>query len=159
MNTPRNASHNPEKKIDATLHLLGQVRPANGFEQRLCARLDQSSFHARKSFWAGTSEFFFAQRLTFAASAATLACAAMIVGSVQHSHQRTLPNTTVHLAAPGSGLGAASGTRITPQPLIAPPHGRSRSERKATGGRATVQRNAHKPAGVAVPDSAEPQKP
>jgi hypothetical protein len=156
MNTPR---HNSDKKIDATLRLLGHAQPSDSFDERLRVRLNQEALRIEKSFSARVVDFFLTQRLTFAASATMLACAAMVVGSVQHSHQRTLPNTGVHLAAPSSGLGAASSTHISPQPIIAPEHGRSRSERKATGGRATVVRNAHKPAGVAVPESTEPQKP
>jgi hypothetical protein len=151
--------HTSENKIDAALQLLGRAHPADDFEQRLRLRLHQESFRPKKNFFAATSDFFLAQRLAFAATAATLACAAMIVGSIQHSHQRILPNSGVHLSAPESGLGAASSTHISPQPVIAPEHGRSRSERKAAGGRATVSRNAHKPSGVAVPASADPQKP
>src|ERR1700742_1289489 len=137
MNTLRRTSEN---KIDAALHLLGHAQPAKDFEQRLRMRL-QKGVHTKKRFPATLSEFFLTQRLTFAATAAARACAAMIIGSVQHSHQRTLPNSGVHLSAPESGLGAASSTHISPQPVVAPEHGRSRSERKAAGGRATVQRN------------------
>jgi hypothetical protein len=156
MNTPRPTS---DKKIETTLRLLAQARPAEDFERRLYDRLSEENLRVGRSFFSRAGDFFLAQRLGFAAAAATLACTAIVVGSVQHSHQRTLPNTGVHLSAPASGLGAASSTHISPQPVAAPEHGRSRSERKATAGRATVPRNAHKPAGVAVPESTDPQKP
>jgi hypothetical protein len=109
--------------------------------------------------------FFFRQRIALASTALVLACIAIIMISVQHSRlSHGLPGTGVHLAAPAGGLGAASSTHLAPQPVLAPSHARARSERKAENGRATVSRNAHKPKGVAVPDSAvpestDPQKP
>lgn len=163
MSTHQNMTPDVNNKIDASLRLLAQARPAGGFEQRIHARLQQQFRRAPKGFIANIiatmNSFFYSQRLAFTTTAAALACVAIVIGSVQHSHQRTLPATGVHLSAPGSGLGAASSTHISPQPVIAPEHTRSRSERKATGGRATVSRDAHKPSGVAVPDSTEPQKP
>lgn len=170
MNTTRNATPHPDnlnKKIDAALRILGHTQPSGDFEQRIHARLNRESARARqhtyKDLIAKIGEFFFVQRLALTATAAALACVAIVVGSVQHSHQRILPAAGVHLVVPisgsGSGLGAASGTHISPQPVLAPQHARSRSERKAAGGRATVSRNAHKPSGVAVPESTDPQKP
>jgi negative regulator of sigma E activity len=161
MNT--NTHSNSDKKIDATLRLLAQARPMEDFEQRLRLRLSQEAARSGndfpKSFIARVSDFFMAERLAFAAPAVALACIAMIVGSIQHSRQHLMPGTGVHLAAPNAGLGAASSTHLTSQPVIAPEHGRSRSEKKAVSGRATVSRNVHKPAGVAVPSSTEPEKP
>lgn len=151
--------HNSDKKIDTALRLLGHTRPPDDFEQRLRSALNKEALRPRKDLIARAGDFLFARRFVFAAPAVAAACVLIVIGSVQHSHQRTLLNTGVHVSAPGSGLGAASSTHISPQPVAAPEHGRSRSQRKAAGGRATVLRNAHKPAGVAVPDSTSPQKP
>lgn len=146
-----------DKKIDAALHRMRQTQPRDGFEQRLRVQLEAKASEVSPRGWRG---FFFAQRVAFVAVAAVVGCVAIVIGSVQHSHQRLLPATGVHLSGgPGSGLGAASSTHISPQPVEAPQHTRSRSERKANGGRATVSRDAHKPSGVAVPDSTAPQKP
>lgn len=159
MNTTQNIIPDPDQKIDATLRLLGHAQPAAGLEGRVRTRLNRESARRQAGFLAKVERFFLTQRLALAATAATLAGIAIVMGSVQYSHQRTMPASGLHLSAPNSGLGAASGTHISPQPMVAPEHTRSRSERKANGGRATVLRDAHKPAGVAVPDSTEPQKP
>lgn len=157
MNIHQNPVNNIEKKIDATLRLFAHAQPPENFEQRIHARLQREP--ARADLANRLRHFFFAQRVVFATAGAALACCAIVIGSVQHSRQRTFPNTGVHLSAPGSGLGAASGARIAPQPVVVPEHARARSERKATGGRAVVSRDAHKPKGVAVPDSAAHEKP
>lgn len=145
-----------DKKIDAALHRLAQTQPRSGFEQRLRVQLEAKATEVSSGGW---RSFFFAQRVALGTLVAVLGCVAIVIGSVQHSHRRLLPATGVHISGPGSGLGAASSTHISPQPMEAPQHARSRSERKANGGRATVSRDAHKPSGVAVPDSTEPQKP
>ncbi|HEX3436897.1 MAG TPA: hypothetical protein VHT24_09020 [Pseudacidobacterium sp.] len=151
------------RKIDAALHRLAQVQPEPGLEGRIRARLDQESARIRKSPSARLRKFFFEQRIAFAAASAAVGCVVIVIGSVQHSRQKALegamPASGIHLAAPESGVGAASGTHISPQPIAAPEHGRARSERSATSGRATVSKDAHKPSGVAVPESPEPQKP
>lgn len=151
--------NNPEKQINAALRRLGHAQPPSGMEQRLRARLQDKAAQP-KSHSAKLLDFFLGQRILFATAAAGLACIVIVIGSVQFSHQRSFPATTgIHLPAPGSGLGAASGARIAPQPIIAPEHGRARSEQKAASGRATISRSAHKPKGVAVPESTEPTKP
>jgi hypothetical protein len=149
--------NNLDKQIDATLRLFAHAQPPVDFEQRIHTRLHRKS--ADKSVAGRLGDFFFEQRILLATAAAALSCVAIVISSVQHSHQHMMPTTGVHLAAPGSGLGAASSTHIAPQPLIVPEHARARSERKATNGRATVTRDAHKPKGVAVPESTEPEKP
>ena len=149
--------NNLDKQIDATLRLFAHAQPPVDFEQRIHTRLHHKS--ADKSVAGRLGDFFFGQRIVLATAAAALSCVAIVISSVQHSHQRMMPATGVHLAAPGSGLGAASSTHIAPQPVIAPENARARSERKATNGRATVTRDAHKPKGVAVPESTEPEKP
>jgi hypothetical protein len=159
MNTHQNPANNVDRKIDSALRLFAQAQPPANLEQRIHARLHSELEHTHANFLSTLSSFFFAQRIVLASAAAALACCAIVIGSVQHSRQRVFPATGVHVSAPGSGLGAASGTRIAPQPVPVPENAHSRSERKATGGRATVSRDTHKPKGVAVPQSTEPEKP
>ena len=146
-------TYDPEKDIDAALRHVGQAQPAEHFEDRILARLQSES--RQHDLRGGFFGFLGAPRLAFAA-AATLACAAIVAGSVQHSRQHMLPASGIHLPAPGSGLGSASSAHIATQPVIAPAHAHARSERKTANGRGVVSRNAHKPTGVVVP---EPQKP
>ena len=153
------SANSPEKQIDATLRLFAQAQAPVNLEQRIQARLHREPAHAHKNFASRFGTFVLGQRIILASAAGALACCAIVIGSVQHSRQHTLPAAGVHVSAPGSGLGAASGTRIAPQPVSVPEHARSRSERKASGGRATVPRDTHKPKGVAVPESTEPEKP
>ncbi len=159
MSTYQNPTNSPEKQIDATLHLLGHTQPQANLEQRIHARLHRESTRPHKNPAARFGAFFVAQRIIFASAAAALACCLIVIGSVQHSRQRMLSVTGIHESGPGSGLGAASGTRIAPAPIMAPEHAHARSERKATSGRATVPRDTHKPKGVVVPESTEPEKP
>lgn len=150
-------TYDPEKSIDAALRHIGQAQPAEHLEDRILARLQSESRqnNPRHDLRGGFLGFLGTPRLAFA-TAATLACAAIVAGSVQHSRQRILPASGIHLPAPGGGLGAASSAHIATQPVIAPVHAHARSERKAANGRGVVSRDAHKPTGVAVPD---PQKP
>jgi hypothetical protein len=148
-----------DKKIDAALRRLAHAQPREGFERRLREQLQRKESQVGQVHPGGWRRVFFAQRVAFGALAVVLGCVAIVVGSVQHSHRRLLPATGVHLSGAESGVGAASGTHLSPQPVEVPQHARPRSERKAAAGRATVSRDAHKPGGVAVPDSAEPQKP
>jgi hypothetical protein len=159
MSTYPDPQSNTDKQIDATLRLFAHAQPSANLEQRIHARLRGEPAQAHKNFADSFGRFLFAQRIVFASAAVALACCAIVIGSVQHSRQRTFPATGVHVSAPGSGLGAASGARIAPQPVPVPEHAHSRSERKATGGRATVSRDTHKPKGVAVPESTQPEKP
>ncbi|QNI30710.1 hypothetical protein H7849_16445 [Alloacidobacterium dinghuense] len=158
MNPHPNPANDVERQIDAALHhLLAQAQAPANLEHRIHARLLREAEQHRG--FAVRFGAFVSQRIVFASVAAALACIAIVIGSVQHSHQRVIPATGVHLPVPGNGLGAASGARIAPQPVAVPERGaHSRSERKATG-RATVSRDAHKPKGVAVPQSTEPEKP
>lgn len=157
MNRHPNPANNTDKKIDATLRLFSRAQPPENLEQRVHERLRRGPAHAK--FADRLGHFFFAQRIVFASAGAALACCAIVIGSVQYSHQRAFPSTGVHVSAPGSGLGAASSTHIAPQPVVVPEHEHARSERKATGGRATVSRDVHKPKGVTVPESTQPEKP
>ena len=158
MNTHPNPANDTTRQIDAALRVLAQIQPPVNLEQRIHARLHHEASQTHANFAVRLGGFF-SQRIVFGSAAAALAGCAIVIGSVQHSRQRMLPATGVHVAAPGSGLGAASGTHIAPVPVPVPEHARSRSERKATGGRATVPRDAHKPKGVAVPQSTQPEQP
>lgn len=158
MNTHPNPANDTTRQIDAALRVLAQVQAPANLEQRIHARIHQEASQTQANFAVRLGTFF-SQRIVFGSAAAALAGCAIVIGSVQHSHQRALPATGVHLAAPGSGLGAASSTHIAPAPVPVPENARSRSERKANGGRATVPRDAHKPKGVAVPESTQPEKP
>jgi hypothetical protein len=150
--------NNPDEQIAAALRRLARTQPPADLEQRVRTRLQDKSARPKNS-RVKFADFFFGQRIVFASAAVALACVAIVVGSVQHSRQSTFPDTGVHLSGPDSGLGAASSTHISPQPIIAPEHAHARSERKAAGGRATVPKDAHKPKGVAVPDSVAPERP
>jgi hypothetical protein len=159
MSRQSNPPSNTDRQIDAALRLFAHAQPPPNLEQRIHARLYREPARAHKDFADRFGSFLVAPRIVFASVAAALACCAIVIGSVQHSRQRAFPAIGIHVPAPASGLGAASGARIAPQPVPAPEHTRSRSERKATGGRATVSRDTHKPKGVAVPESTEPEKP
>jgi hypothetical protein len=152
-----NPPNSADKQIESTLSLLAHAQPPAELEQRIHARLQHEPVH--KNFADGIRNFFFTQRILFASAAAAVAGCAIVIGSVQHSRQRPFAAPGIHIAAPSSGLGAASGARIAPQPVAVPDDAHSRSERKTTSGRATVSRNARKPKGVAVPDSTKPEKP
>jgi hypothetical protein len=158
MNTHPNPANDTDRQIDAALRLFAQAQAPANLQHRIHARLHREASHPHTNF-AVRFGGFLSQRIVFASAAAALGCCAIVVGSVQHSRQRVLPATGVHVSTPGSGLGAASGARIAPQPVPAPEHARSRSERKTTGGRATVSRDSHKPRGVAVPESKQPEQP
>src|SRR5579862_6631828 len=159
MSTPQNSANNTEQRIDATLRLYAHAQPPANLEQRIHARLQHEPAHAHASLVNRLRDFFVAQRMIFASAAAALACCAIVVGSVQYSRARAFPATGIHVSSPGSGLGAASGTHIAPQPVPVPENAHSRSERRAAGGRATISRDTHKPKGVAVPESTQAEKP
>lgn len=150
--------NNPEEQINATLRRLAHTQPPMHLEQRLRTRLQEKTAQ-QKTRGSRFQDFFFGQRIVFASVAAAMACVAIVIGSVQHSHQHNFPEPGFRVPVPGSGLGAASSTHIAPQPIVAPEHAHARSEQKAENGRATVSRDAHKPKGVAVPESTEATKP
>lgn len=135
----------PNDPIDATLHLLGHAVPAPGLEDRVLTRLQYAQ--PVKTHW-----FFGLPRMAFAGAAATLACAAIITGSVSYSHHMQPIAPGIQL--PGnvsSGIGAASAAHVAPQPVAVSPSGRPRSVRKEHAGRAVISPETQKPTGVAVP--------
>ena len=150
--------NNPDEQINTALRRLAHVQPPSNLEERVRARLQEKSAQ-RKTAGSKLMDFFGGQRIVFASAAAGIACVMIVIGSVQHSHQRVFSAPGIHLPAGGGGLGAASSTHIAPEPIAVPAHARARSEQSAANGRATVSRDAHKPKGVAVPESVAPAKP
>jgi hypothetical protein len=132
-----------DERIDTTLRLIGSAEPRPGLEKRIAARLA----HAPVS---KPVRFFGLPRVAFASMAGALASAAIIAGSVNHSH-RILPVAPgVQLTGNGSGMGAAAGARVAPRPVAAPANGRARSMRKPGT-------ELNPPNGVAVPKRPLPQ--
>ena len=114
MSTHSNPTGNTDKQIDATLRLFAHAQPPPNLEQRIHARLYRKPAQAHKNFTDRFGSFLVAQRIVFASVAAALACCAIVIGSVQHSRQSAFPAIGIHVPAPASGLGAASGARIAP---------------------------------------------
>lgn len=135
---------NYEEQIDTTLHVLGSAEPNAGMEERIVSRLARAG-EARRS-------FFRVPQLVLGLAAAMVGCAVIVVGSVSHSHH-ILPEAP-GLQVPGitqPGVGAASGTRVAPQPVTTLPQDRPRSVREASNGRAVISPKMKKRAGIAVP--------
>ena len=135
---------NYEERIDRALQALRAVEPAPGMGERILARLARAGEEKRS--------FFRIPQLVLGLAAATAACAMIVVGSVNHSHH-ILP-VAPGLQVPGimqPGVGAASGTRVAPQPVTALPHDRPRSVRNERSGRAVISPKVKKRAGIAVP--------
>jgi len=153
------ANQNYDRRIDQALRRLGSVEPTTGIEDRISARLAQE--HARARYGkAGPARLFavprFAARLALSASAAALACVAIVVGSVNHSRriQPTLPGFGSHQSS--SGVGPAGAAHPANQPVTPPPAGRPRSVRQLPEGRAVISPQTQKRAGVAVPKTPSP---
>jgi hypothetical protein len=138
---------NYEEQIDRTLHALGTAEPTAGMEERIVARLARTSEASEER-----RSFFRMPQLAFGLAAAALGCAVIVVGSVNHS-RHMLP-IAPGLQVPGitqPGVGAASGTRVAPQPVTALPQDRPRSVREESNGRAAISPKVRKRAGIAVP--------
>lgn len=137
---------NYEEQIDRTLRLLGSAAPAAGMEGRILIRLAEARTRSDAHRSVRLPHFF------FGFSAAAIAGAVIVVGSVSHSH-RILPMAPgLHLPmAAQPGLGAASAAHTPSQPIAPLPQDRPRSERKTINGRAVISPGAKKPTGVAVP--------
>ena len=131
-------------RIDRTLRLIGAVEPRPGLEKRIAARLA----HAEVS---RPVRFLGLPRLAFGSAAVAVASVAIIAGSVNHSHRMLPLAPGVQLPGNSSGvLGTASGARVAPKAVAAPPNGRARSMR-----RTTAERNP--PNGMAMPKGPLPQ--
>lgn len=138
----------PDRLIDQALRRLGSVMPAPGLEDRITARLAQQQ---KSQAAGGRVRLFFIPRFALGAAAAALACVAIVVGSVTHSH-RTQPMLPGIGAQPApSGMGPADAVRPPNRPVTPSPAGRPRSVRHLPEGRAVISPQSQKPAGVAVP--------
>jgi hypothetical protein len=147
MNTPhanQNANHHTTSQlIDRALHQLGHVQPQPGMKNRILRSLRPSPTALKPAFaW---------PRLAFASLAGVCLCAAVVVGSLQHSHAVAAQN---HPALPilqqQSGVATASSTRISAHPAIAPKGG-GRSNQHLGTGRATVKPGTHIHGGDGIP--------
>ena len=140
--------------IDQALHRLGSATPPPGIEDRISTRLaqEQSRLHAVTIHRA---RFFGVPRFAIGAAAGVLACMAIVVASVSHSH-KTQPVLPGIVTQPSSGVGAAAGERPAIRPIEPSPAGRPRSVRRLPEGRAVISPQSQKPAGVAVPKTPSP---
>jgi hypothetical protein len=136
-----------KQRIDLALQRLGSADPPPGMEDRIHARLAR---HEAVSF--RSPRTFSLPRFAFATMAGVVACAAIIAGSINHSH-RILPTAPgIQLpAGSSSGLGAASAAHVATKPVAPSPNERPRSMRKTVNGRAVISPEAQRPTGVAVP--------
>ncbi len=149
------AGHDP--RINQVLRQLGAVAPRPGIEDRIMARLAQQQSQTeadnrRRAY------FFGMPRFAFGVAAGTLACAAIIAGSISHSHriQPSLPGILSQPAA--SGVGSAGAERPANRPVEPSPNGRPRSVRRMNEGRAVISPESQKRAGVAVPRTPSPAR-
>jgi hypothetical protein len=146
-------SQNHDRSINEALRQIGSAVPPLGIEDRIKTRLA----YAQKTESAQAPRRFFAiPRFAFGTAAAALACAAIVVGSVSHSHriQPVLPGL---VGQPLSGaVGSAGAARPANHPIEPSPAGRPRSVRRLPAGRAVISPQSQKPSGVAVPKSPSP---
>ena len=146
-------SQNYDRQINETLRQLGSATPPRGIEDRIKMRLAQAqrTQTTREPHY----RFFAIPRFAFGAAGA-LACVAIVVGSVGHSHkiQPAMPGIMAHPAS--SGLGSAGAARPASHPVEPSPTGRPRSVRRLPQGRAVISPQSQKPAGVAVPKTPSP---
>ncbi|HTX42019.1 MAG TPA: hypothetical protein VMD25_09355 [Acidobacteriaceae bacterium] len=146
-----------KERIDAALHSAGSARPAPGLEGRILTRLaaERAAVEARP-----VRMGLFARMSGFAApvlgvATASLICAVIVVGSVEHSRTRHPGRVAPPvLVLPGHGLGAASAVHPAgpaTAPLAAGPGSRGRFTRHLSHPRAHIAPNAKKADGVVVP--------
>jgi hypothetical protein len=135
------------QRIDQVLRQLGSATPVAGIEDRIAARLARAEAEPSR-----LRRYFGLPRFAFVTAAGALACAAIVVSSVSHSHRilPTVPGIQLPAGA-SSGLGAASAAHMATKPVAPSPNERPRSMRKTVNGRAVITPEAQRPAGVAVP--------
>ncbi len=145
MNTPDTHHNAASHLIDRALHQLGSVQPRDGINNRILYRLRQAeSAPAPRAIapW---------PRLAVASLAGACLCAAIVIGSVQHSRAVAAQNHPVLLILQQqSGVATASSTRIAAHPVIAPKGG-GRSDEHIGQGRATVKPGTHIHGGDGIP--------
>jgi hypothetical protein len=114
-------------------------------EERILARVVRTGAPQRP-------RFFHFSYLAFGMSAAAVASAVIVVGSVSHSRHILPIAPGLHLPATAQpGVGAASAAHVAPQPVTSLPQDRPRSVRKTANGRAVISSQAKRPTGIAVP--------
>ena len=144
MNTPHpNQNSNP--LIDRALHQLGSVEPDPGMNDRVLRRIRQAEAEpAPRPNSFGWPRLALAwPRLALAGFAGCCICAAVVIGSVQHSHAVAAQNRPVlPILHQQSGVATASSTHIAAHPPVAPKGG-GRSDQHPGQGRATVKPGTH----------------
>lgn len=136
-----------DEQIDSTLRALGSVTPPAGIEKRITSRITNVSTNRRES------QFFNFRQFAFGISAAAIASAVIVIGSVSHSRHLLPVAPGLHLPANSqAGVGAASAAHVAPQPVTSLPQDRPRSVRKTVNGRALISPHAKRHAGVTVPN-------
>jgi hypothetical protein len=145
MNTPHTHHHTADHIIDRTLRQLGSVQPRQGINDRILHSLRQAEAAPASRFslpW---------PRLAFASLAGACLCAAIVIGSVQHSHAVAAQNhPVVPILQQQTGVATASSTHISAHPVIAPKGG-GRSNQHLGQGRATVKPGTHVHGGDGIP--------
>jgi hypothetical protein len=140
-----------DARIDAALRFYGRAVPSPGLESRVAARISAAPHHSFRS----TSSRFPGLMLLRGFSIGALAAAAavaIVVGTVRHSHQISIPLAAG--ATRSGGINSAGAmhipTRATPQSTTIDPG----APRTPAHTRATISRNqASKPTGATVPRS------
>lgn len=143
MNTPHSNNHAiqhaaPHNIIDRALHQLGSVEPRPGMNDRILRSLRQAD--ARPALPLSASGW---PRLAFASLAGGCLCAAIVIGSVQHSHAIAAQHHPIlPILQKQSGVATASSAHVSAHPAIAPKGG-GRSNQHIGDGRATVHPGTH----------------
>lgn len=145
-----------DERIDEALRSVGSAGPEPGIEGRILTRLAaQRIAEVPPLGWRRYSS----PVLGFAA--ASLICAVIVGGSVEHSPTTPAGPAPPVLSLPGQGVGAASAVHpaapvSTPLPVSS--HDLGRSAHSLAHGRARIAPHAHKARGVVVPaPAANPQ--
>ena len=147
-------SQNHDRSINETLRQIGSATPPAGIEDRIKTRLAQAQ--RAQAAHAPRNRFFAIPRFAIGAAAGALVCAAIVAGSVSHSH-RIQPVMPGLVGQPSSGgVGSAGAARPANHPIEPSPAERPRSVRRPPSGRAVISPQSQKPAGVAVPRSPSP---
>ena len=144
------------ERIDAALHSAGSANPTPGLEGRVLTRLAaeraaMEAHPARMGFFARVPGY---AAPVLGVATASLVCAVIIVGSVDHSRTRHSDPAAPVLMLPGHGLGAASAVHPAgpaTAPVAAGPGSRGRSVQHMSHPRARIAPNAKKANGVVVP--------
>ena len=145
-------NQNTNKMIDQALRQLASAEPRHGMNDRILRRLREAQAQpAPRSVFRTAAVAW--PRLAFASLAGCALCAAVAVGSVQHSHAAAAPTHPIApILQPQNGVATASSTRISAHPALAPKVG-GRSNQHLGTGRATVKPGTHIHGGdgIAIP--------